>query len=113
MSRWLEYRHVIVNADWKAEAFISGIEKHLGEMHEIHGREKLGELEGKDVEQWLVGFGGETWRGKIFYVGGTLRALELLPNFDCTPQRLTMATCGLAVLTWNKYALFGDVLAWE
>src|SRR5262249_48499828 len=110
MSEWLRYRHVIVNDGSKAEAFIRGIERHLGgECHQIHEREQIGALEGQPVEQWLVGFGGETWRGKFYFIGGKLRALELLANFEISPERLTMATCGVAVLTWNNYARFGDV----
>jgi hypothetical protein len=100
----LSVRWAIINDAWLAGPFVHKAEHHLGgTMHGISSPAQAGP--GKFCQ--LVGFGGEVWRGRYWFtVEGdkqTALGLELIPNFDCTPERLALTTAGLALLMHCKY----------
>jgi hypothetical protein len=91
----------IVNDGWKSDAFIHQMSKHLGgDMHVIG--EPHDAAGGGTVQ--VVGFGGETWRGNLVRsADGAVLKIFLIPNFECSPDRVALITIGLAELTHNRW----------
>ena len=101
--------YVIINNGWMPDVFLHRITSALcrdefADCHPIGGRTEEGLTQGWSRQ--LVGFGGEHWRGMVYYgPHGKAKAVRLIPNFDAEPEEVTLATCGIAVLTGNKFDL--------
>jgi len=101
--------YVIVNDGWQSDPFILQLEKHLGgNCHGIGEEEEFGD--DYSYSRQVVGFGGESWRGVLFRRGHKVIAAQLIANSDKSPADVAVITCGLALLTHNKFAKHSDII---